>query len=485
MKILATQNIFMPLSFLLLSIVSSCNKQIQNDRPSTSISGEGAYMSNNTAISSVTSIYTNISKAGQASILSSSTYLGLAADELSLFPGTNNNTYVYYYTNSYNPSNLASTTNFWNQLYPIVYNTNAAIEGLNGNNSISSDVKKQLLGEVKFIRAYCYYYLTVLYGDVPLVLSTDYTINASIKKTNSSDVISQIINDLKEAELLLSEGFLDGTLQKTTTERVRPTKWAAMALLARVYLHSQKWADAETESSKVIASTSNFSLDSSGTAFLKNRPEAIWQLQSVTTGQNSYDGRLFIIPSTGPNTGSYPLLLSDYLLNSFEMNDKRKVNWTSSVSSGGKIYYYPYKYKKAFDATILTAAQLTEHQTMLRIAEQYLIRAEARAQQNKLSEAAQDLNLIRKRAWLGATLASTNTEILNAIYHERQVELFTEGGLRWIDLKRTNTIDSVLGAPLNITQKKGGTWNSGYALMPISQTEILSNPSLKQNAAYN
>jgi hypothetical protein len=122
---------------------------------------------------------------------------------------------------------------------------------------------------------------------------------------------------------------------------------------------------------------------------------------------------------------------------------------------------------------------------VLRLGEQYLIRAEARAQQGKVTgagSAEEDLDAIRTRAGLSPTTASTQAQMLDAILQERRVELFAEWGHRWLDLKRTNTIDQVMSV---VAPSKGGVWESYKALYPIPFNELLLNPKLKpQNPGY-
>ena len=114
----------------------------------------------------------------------------------------------------------------------------------------------------------------------------------------------------------------------------------------------------------------------------------------------------------------------------------------------------------------------------MRLSEQYLIRAEARAQQGDFIGAKDDLNTIRHLAGLGDTTASTQQELLTAILQERRVEFFTEGGHRFFDLKRTYELDSALSA-----LKPG--WNSTDALLPFPESELLLNPNLNpQNPGY-
>jgi hypothetical protein len=137
----------------------------------------------------------------------------------------------------------------------------------------------------------------------------------------------------------------------------------------------------------------------------------------------------------------------------------------------------PFKYKP-FNPD---KPETVEYSTVLRLAEQYLIRAEARARQgNDLTGAAEDLNAIRGRA--GATPVDPNSsqdELLLAVELERRKEFFFEWGHRWFDLKRTGRA-SVFLAPL-----KGTTWQSSDELYPIPASEIAQNPHLNpQNNGY-
>jgi len=119
---------------------------------------------------------------------------------------------------------------------------------------------------------------------------------------------------------------------------------------------------------------------------------------------------------------------------------------------------------------------------MLRLGEQYLIRAEARAQQGETTQAVADLNVIRNRAGLPNYSGGTDkASLIAAIFHERQVELFTELGHRFFDLKRAGTINAVMGS---VAPQKGGTWNANKALFPIPISDILNDSNLTQNPGY-
>jgi hypothetical protein len=259
---------------------------------------------------------------------------------------------------------------------------------------------------------------------------------------------------------------------------VRPNKWTATALLARVYLYTNDYSNAETEASKIIGNSA-FQLMPLNNVFLKDSKEAIWQLQAIGTGtaSNTGEGQLFVLPSTGPSA-SQPVYLSNNVVNNFESGDQREINWVAKA--GTTNYYYPNKYKIGAVNTTLQ-----EYCVVFRLAEQYLIRAEARAKQNNLNNAITDLDSIRNRAGL-PLISVTNpgisqASLLDKILHERQVELFTEWGHRWFDLKRTNTIDAIMGG---ITPTKNGTWETTDQLYPIPQSEVDKSPQLRQNPGY-
>jgi hypothetical protein len=390
---------------------------------------------------------------------------------------SNSTTYQNYSTN-----NLAANTNgseFWIPSYSVIFSCNQAIEELGASSGLTPAVKQQLMGEAYFIRALSFFYLVNLYGDVPLTLTSDYKVNESLGNTLSTDVYKQIIADLIQAKGLLSASYLDGTLLNSTTVRVRPTKWTAMALLAWAYLYSADWPDAIVQADSVIGNTALYGLDSLNAVFLSTSNEAIWQLQptgSVPT--NTVDGFLFIIPPTGPGS-NWPMFLNPQLISSFEAGDLRRVDWTDSVVLNGTAYYYPFKYK-----VNSSSAPVSEYYMVIRLAELYLIRAEASAQNGDIAGAVSDLNMIRARAGLTSIAASPTpsaAQILSLIMHERRIELFTEMGHRWMDLKRTGAVDSVMTIA---TPLKGGVWHSYQQLYPILQSDVQADINLKQNQGY-
>lgn len=478
----------------------SCKKLVEIAAPSGSIAENNVYTTDQTAIAVLSGIYRSINTAPEHPFQGSfqgnksfSVFTGLSSDELSLYSGVTDDIYLGYYRNTLSAvMPPVSGSEFWPLLYNYVFRCNAAIEGLNASSTLTLVIKQQLLGEAKFMRAFIYFYLVNMFGDVPLALTTDYKANALLSRVPEAQVYQQIIADLQEAESLLSSQYLDASLLKTTAERLRPNKWTAAALLARVYLYTGEYAKAEEQASSVINQSSLYNLVPLNNVFLKNSREAIWQIQPIAFDFNTEDARTFIIPATGPTDviDGNPVYLSDHLLAAFEPNDQRAVygNWidTTIYETGSMALdtiAYPFKYKINTSPGVVSATDMTEYFMVLRLGEQLLIRAEARAQLNNTSGAQSDLNAIRSRAGLPSTTANDKSSLLAAVLHERQVELFTELGHRWFDLKRTGNVDAVMSLATP-TKANGSPWRSYQQLYPLPQSDINTAPNLKQNPNY-
>lgn len=442
-------------------ILNSCKKLIEVDYPTDQLNSDLVFLDSSTAISAVTGIYSEMLSGRNLFTNSATTlYGGLSADELYYYSSGLNDEFA---KNEITEANHYTIDNaFWKPAYKNIYAANLAIEKLEGSQAISSTLKKQLIGEAKFIRAFCYFHLVNLFGDVPLIISSNYQSAAKTPRIPTAEVYTQIIKDLIDAKLLLSTNY-------TSSEKVRPNKWTAVALLARCYLYTESWREAEMEASAIITS-GQYSLESNlNNVFLKNNAEAIWQLMPVRPGYNTYEG-LEILPASIYASPTY--IITPTLLLSFEISDNRKIAWIKSRIFNNDTINYPYKYK------ILNGTVLNEYYTVFRLAEQYLIRAEAEINQNKILEAQADINRIRNRAGLSNTSANDISLLKVAIEKERRAELFSEWAHRWFDLKRTGQANNVLSI------LKGDTWQVTDLLWPIPKPEINLNPFLIQNPGY-
>ena len=466
---------------LMFSCITGCRKFIQVAPPTTMLSNTFVFSNNSTASAALSGVYVTMEGTNSigGGVNGISELLGLSADEFNLYPGANA-LLNQIYSNAQISSN---PTTVWFDLYKVIFQANSVITGAQGSGGITTAYKQQLIGEAEFIRAFCNFYLVDIYGNVPIVTSTNFAVNQTLGQSPSSAVYTLIVADLKDAQARLGANYLNGS-GNVSNERVRPNSAAAGALLARVYLYMHEYDSADQEATLVLNNPAyklyqNIAgLDS---VFLTNSHEAIWQLELPASDlNNTLDGRAFLngllSHSKGPTT-SNPYTLSNSFMSSFEPNDLRRISWTDSIKKSATLtYYFPYKYKLTS-----TGNPPAEYPTLLRLAEQYLIRAEARVYEGNLPGAAADVNVVRARAGLPATAATTQSALLGAIAHERRMELFTEYGHRWMDLRRTGIVDSVMTI---ITPTKGGSWVSSDSLYPIPLSEVQTDPNLKQNNGY-
>ncbi|WP_286760826.1 RagB/SusD family nutrient uptake outer membrane protein [Salegentibacter sp. UBA1130] len=453
---------------LALSIVLqlSCEDFVEIEIPDDRIINESVFNRDKTANSAVKGIYNELYQANfSGGFQTSITVLSaLSADNLKATVTTENllefEENEIFIKNSYN-------LGIWSSAYNIIYMSNAVIEGLTGNNNISTELNKKLTGEARFIRAFTYYYLVNLYGEVPLVLATDYEINSRKTRNSTSEIYSQIVQDLEIAAEQLGNTYENG-------ERLRANRFTALALLARVYLNVGEWELAETYSTEIIDASETFELLPHEEVFMANSREAIWQISPLEGGSsrsNTQEGALFILLDDPGRVA-----LTEDLIESFESNDARLDQWIGLLETENESYYFPYKYKvkNTIDGNL-------EYSMVMRLAEQYLIRAEARAELGKLAESISDLNDIRQRSDLIPLdlddPSITSDKVINLILEERRKELFTEWGHRWLDLKRKDKAGAVLSS-------KKPLWDDTDILYPIPEDELLKNPNLTQNSGY-
>ncbi|MFD2826856.1 RagB/SusD family nutrient uptake outer membrane protein [Leeuwenhoekiella polynyae] len=453
------------LCIAVLFLTCACEPFVEVEVPNDRINSETVFSDDATAREAMDGVYiqlfnTAFAAGGNQSVsflgtLSAETYtVTNAVPEMEAFAA--------HQLEATNSLNLA----LWSGAYNTIYMCNAILEGVADNSSLSPETRDALEGESRFIRAFAYFHLTNLYGDVPLVTQTDYTVNALKARSLQTEVYDLILEDLNRAAELLDTGYPDN-------ERTRANRYTALGLLARVHLYLEDWEQAETYSSEVLAATELYELsDDLNTVFLANSPEALWQVSPEGWGgtfTHTRDGNLLIrITPTGS-----PVSLNETFMQDWGARDLRREDWIGSFSSTAETYYHPYKYKIRYDAS---GGDLSEYSMLMRLAEQYLIRAEARTWQGKLELAVNDLNTIRERAGLDAliyTQAITQVQLLDEVMQQRYYELFSEWGHRWLDLKRT-------GKALEVLEGVSET----ELRYPIPEAELLKNPNLTQNAGY-
>jgi hypothetical protein len=344
----------------------------------------------------------------------------------------------------------------WSAIYKTTNIANNIIENVPRINDVTLDQteRNKERGEAFFLRALSYFDLVRLWGNVPIVSkATETPIDVKdVKNSSPSQVYQFIENDLDSAETLLP----------ATVNRNRANQYTAKALKARLYLYEKKWVKAEDYATQIINDSADFKLVKSYSQFYaaKNSSESIFEVDYTINNKNSYASNWFQNPTTGGKKEFLPTDNLVALLKDSNIGGSRSalIFTVNGVTYGNMNFHM---------------ATGEDQSYVLRLAEMYLIRAEARAQQNKLSEGLKDLNVIRNRANI-PTIASVTTtdELVDKILLERRIE-FAYESQRWFDLIRTGKAQQVLA----IT-------DASKLLLPIPKQEILINSNLTQNPGY-
>lgn len=444
-------------AFCLLPV--GCTKWISVPPPPGSPPSAQLFSSEASARGVLSGVYYEMAIGPSFSSSLATLYGGLAADELYDYaPGL---TGQFTRNELSPPVHSLLSTGLWQPAYRSVYTANIALEKLPAA-PLPQDVKAELIGEALFIRAFSYSQLVSFFGGVPLVRTADYRQAMNIPRTTAEEILQLMVQDLEEAAAALPERTLP-------EERLRPGRGAAIALRARLHLYRGEWEAAAAAASEVIGSGRYRLTTHPSEVFVTGSPETIFFLPAPPPHYRLAEAAAFV-PLTEAALPTY--CLRRELLDAFEPGDARREAWTGSRTYGGQAFYYPAKYPHA------TAHPDQEAYTVLRLAELYLVRAEALAQLEDTAAALADLNVIRQRAGLPPLSSLEREALLEAIRRERRVELAFEWGHRWNDLRRWGKATAVL-APL-----KGATWQPTDTLWPLPEDQLLLNPALTQNPGY-
>lgn len=339
----------------------------------------------------------------------------------------------------------------WASAYESINNANNVIIRVPGMADMSDTEKEVALGELYFVRALNHFNLMIYFGGVPIKITPSLSLaDVNQPRRPVAEVYAQIVEDLEYAAEHLT----------ASSDKTRASKYAAIALLARVHLYMGAYEDAIDMATEVIEDGGYDLLDDYASVFTDGSAEVIFEIDFTENSRNriaeynfpkSLNGRREVAPTAD-------------ILGAYESGDER---YTASIKFEGPL---PYAIK--YD----DLAKGAENVIVLRLAEMYLIRAEANAKLTQnLSTVQSDINEIRDRAELGDTPATTFPTLLQAIEQERWVEFAFEGH-RWFDLVRTNRAIAVLDNVTDVNQ----------TLFPIPNAEILTNtnPDMKQNPGY-
>ena len=359
----------------------------------------------------------------------------------------------------------------WGSIYNTIYIANFIEERISTVPGVTESDRKLILAEARFLRGYANFIGTYTFGDIPKVTTTDITTNRNIPKGTKADILQSVLADYTAALPDLPATNSNKTLAKTYA-----TQNAVRAGLARYYLYQQDWANAEKMASEIIATKlQTLPASYADVIFQEYDEETILE---VAYANNSSDD---------PGTGTYGLNnilvgrrevipANSFILTMLETNAGERsqtIEFNQANQGGRDNGWSVVKYG--------TPDQANNNITIFRLAEQYLIRAEARARLGRIvgaNGAQSDINVLRTRAKAPAASITTQENALLTIEKERVYELSFEGH-RWYDLKRTGRIQAVMSA-------FSPNWDQKFELWPIPQSELQRNKALAggQNPGY-
>ncbi|MBA5792695.1 RagB/SusD family nutrient uptake outer membrane protein [Flavobacterium sp. xlx-214] len=442
-----------------LCLLYSCEDFIDLDQPGTQIVAEEVFNDKKMTEAAMAENYVRLRD--RVLLNGNNTGLGvtmgLYTDELQNWLVTNT-FHQSLYTNTLTESELA-IKNIWDGSYQVIYQCNRIIEGVSSSTGIATADKRGLLGEAYFVRTLVHFYLSQLWGAVPYVTGTDYTVNRSVSKTPEIEMHKLLVTDAQKALELLED--------VPSINNYRPNAATAMALLARIHLYSKQWQQALFYADELIAS-GRYKLESDlSKVFLKESSGTLWQLRTGLEGVNTLEAQTYIFATVPPPTIS----LTSVLVSSFDPRDKRRESWIAKPAAA-QGFYYSNKYRERQNTSVSK-----EYSVVFRLEELYYIRIEANIQLGNYKQALDDWNMLRGR--YGLELFSElphNWEVL--LLQERRHEFFCEFGHRFFDLKRTGRLASEL-----VDAKP--QWQAFFARLPLPQSELLLNPNLlPQNEGY-
>ncbi|QHL87129.1 RagB/SusD family nutrient uptake outer membrane protein [Nibribacter ruber] len=445
-----------------LSVFTSC-QDVLDVEPTASIEFEGAIIDARSADRALQGVYSAF-QAGDYYGLSYLYYQDLYTDNLT-FTGTFS-THREVASRNINPTNL-QIANTWASIYTAIGRANVVIQEVNALANIEQEEKDRIVGEAHFLRGLAYFDLLKVFGGVPIVTKPTIDVGGiqNQGRSTEAEVYTQIISDLTVAETKLvadDEDVFSGS------------GWAATALLARVYLQQGNYAQARDKASNVI-DNGPFSLeenfgkifDASGTDNASS--ESIFELAFNEDDQNA------LASSSNPAVPGQKFYVSAGLFNLLSSDGGERFGETT-LQQGTRRRVVKYD----------DVVNGSDNVVILRLAEMYLIRAEANARLGAAGAApsqqvVDDINMIRNRAGVADANPATNAEALTEILKQRRLEFAVEG-LRFMDLKRFGQTCAVLNFCPETAETQDNTFRN---LWPLPFQQFETNPNLgKQNPGY-
>lgn len=381
----------------------------------------------------------------------------------------------------------------WQACYIGINRANDLIDNVPKISSLSAEKSGRFISEGKFLRALHYFNLVRWFGGVPLRTSvtTQVQKDVAVPRNTPDEVYAQIIKDLQDAE-----SSLPATLP--ASERGRATRWAAKALLAKVYLTRKDWANSASKAKEIIDSQS-FALETDYQSLWRVANESSREVIFAREARANVTGSLyqpFFTPSGTPGTpdtgyGVFRVLQPYY--DAYTNSYRKNVTFaTSYTSPAGQSFTFPFvAVWKYFDETRLNFANPEDGDNnlpILRYADVLLMYAEAlnEAATSPSAEAYAALNRVKarargegtsKRTPLPADVSGLTKDAFREVVYKERSEEFVGENQRWFDLVRWDRL-------LDAKRASAPAIRATNIVYPIPQREIDINKSLTQNAGY-
>jgi len=367
-------------------------------------------------------------------------------------------------------------TFIWNFYYKIIYNANLILEQIDP--ATTNAELKGIRGQALALRAFSYFYLVRLFQNtykgnesakgVPI-----YTSTASLEgkpRAPVSEVYEQITNDLEEAV-----SFLQGW---TRTSKEAIDQSVAYGLQAQVYLTMERWAEAEAAARNARNGYQLMSATDYKAGFNNiGNPEWMWGADINTQSTTIYPSFFSMIDNTSPGyAGALQayILVSKKLYDQIPATDVRKMvfNDPARTLSPNLPAYAQIKFRDP--------GGFTGDYLYMRVADMYLIEAEAQARQGNNNGAAQTLfALLSKRDPSYTLSGNTGAALLNEIWLQRRIELWGEGQV-FFDIRRLKLGIDRTGSNHRADATLVIPANDPRFVYQIPQRELQANPNITE-----
>ncbi len=464
---------------------------------------------------------------------------GNGSKELNLFPGATDDGYTtdaswqMFLQNTLNNNMTGDLNTMYSNAYEAIFKTNNFIEMLSPTNVIDPTVKAQYIAEAKVLRAYFYFFVTNIFGDAVLTLKPESKREEILKFTRISRIVikDSMVNDLNNAiKILPKTSYNTGHIVSGTAAllamRYKIMDYGTPDYAGIIKLFEDNFKITGDPNFALVKKRQFKSMFDGNT--VKNTPESdiltmtdnkevLFSMRYSTSANLAFPYMGGLVSAT---VCARPELFNFYQFDdgtaydtsganpkfdptdNFKNRDARLIYTITNKKTLDTMAAYPVKdflktnatyfaWKKCTPYYILherplkVGEILNQDVILMRYPEAVLLYAEALNETGRLSDALTALNIVRTR-FLPASTASSKNDISMAIKYERRAEFAQEGGIRYFDLQRWNTMKDILPTlPVSVlNQSTKCTFTTRQRYWPIPEFERIANPNITQNTGY-